>query len=133
VRHSAARTATPEKIKRKKMAMEISEELTDGIAALELKGRIDSNSAPGLQDRMSELVRSGCTGLIVDFRHVAYISSAGFRALLIAAQQGEASRCAVALCGIAGEVRRMFEMGAFDQVFTILGSREECAAHLAAR
>jgi hypothetical protein len=24
----------------------------------------------------------------------------------------------------------MFEMGAFDEVFTILGTREECAAHL---
>src|SRR5262245_42099709 len=115
------------------MAMEITEELRDGIAAVEVKGRIDSASAPGLQEKLSQLVGSGCTGLIVDFRHVAYISSAGFRALLIAAQQGESMRCTVALCGIAGEVRRMFEMGAFDQVFTILGTREECAAHLAAR
>jgi len=115
------------------MAMEISEESHDGIAALGIKGRIDNNSAPGLQERMSQLVRSGCSGVIVDFRHVAYISSAGFRALLIAAQLGESSRCAVALCGIVGEVRRMFEMAAFDQVFTILATREECAAHLAAR
>ena len=115
------------------MPMEISEVLAEGIAALELKGRIDSTTAQGLQERMSALVGSGCKGLIVDFRNVIYISSAGFRALLIAAQLGESSRCAVALCGIAGEVRRMFEMGAFDQVFTILSTREECAAHLAMR
>ena len=115
------------------MAIEITEDRKDGIAALAVRGRIDSTSAPGLQEKMSQLVASGCTGLIVDFRNVAYISSAGFRALLIAAQQGEATRCAMALCGIAGEVRRMFEMAAFDQVFTILGTPEECAAHLAAR
>jgi anti-sigma B factor antagonist len=115
------------------MAMEISEELRDGIAALEVKGRIDSTTAGNLQEKLGELVASGCSGLIVDFRQVMYISSAGFRALLIAAQLGESSRCALALCGIAGEVRRMFEMGAFDQVFTILATREECAAHLAAR
>ena len=113
--------------------MEISEDLRDGIASLEVKGRIDSTSAPGLQEKMTQLVSSGCKGLIVDFRNVIYISSAGFRALLIAAQQGESARCSVTLCGIAGEVRRMFEMGAFDQVFTILGTREDCAAHLAAR
>ena len=113
--------------------MEITEALNDGIAALELKGHIDSTTAGGLQDRMSQLVGSGARGLIVDFRNVIYISSAGFRALLIAAQLGESKRCAVALCGVAGEVRRMFEMGAFDQVFTILATREECAAHLAAR
>jgi anti-sigma B factor antagonist len=115
------------------MAMEMIEAVTDGIAALELRGRIDSTTAAGLQERMSRLVGSGCKGVIVDFRDVIYISSAGFRALLIAAQQGEGRRCALALCGIAGEVRRMFEMAAFDQVFTILATREECAAHLAAR
>lgn len=115
------------------MAMEMTEAVNDGIAALELKGRIDSTTAGGLQERMSQLVGSGCKGVIVDFRDVIYISSAGFRALLIAAQQGEGRRCTLALCGIAGEVRRMFEMAAFDQVFTILATREECAAHLAAR
>jgi anti-sigma B factor antagonist len=115
------------------MAMEMSEALTDGVAELELKGRIDSTTAGGLQERMSQLVASGCKGLIVDFREVMYISSAGFRALLIAAQLGESRRCAVALCGVVGEVRRMFEIAAFDQVFTILPTREECAAHLAAR
>jgi anti-anti-sigma factor len=113
--------------------MEITQELKDGIASLSIKGRIDSTTASNLQSRLIELVRSGCRGMIVDFRQVAYISSAGFRALLIAAKEGEATRCVLTLCGVAGEVRRMFEMGAFDEVFTILGTREECAAHLAAR
>lgn len=115
------------------MALEITEDREGRIAALAVKGRIDSTSASSLQEKLTQLVSSGCTGLIVDFRNVAYISSAGFRALLIAAQAGESMRCAMALCGIAGEVRRMFEMAAFDQVFTILGTREECAAHLAGR
>jgi len=112
--------------------MEIIEVRDGGIAALELKGRIDSSSAGGLQQRLTELVGSGCTGMILDFRHVAYISSAGFRALLIAARQGGESHCALAFCGVVGEVRRMFEIGAFDEVFTILGTREECTQHLTA-
>jgi anti-anti-sigma factor len=111
--------------------MEIIEVLDGGIAALEVKGRIDSTTAGTLQARLSDLVRSGCSGLIVDFKQVAYISSAGFRALLIAAKLGEDSRCALALCGVVGEVRRMFEIGAFDEVFTILATRQDCAKHLA--
>jgi anti-anti-sigma factor len=114
------------------MAMQITEDLRDGIAALQLAGRVDSTTATGLQERLSQHVRSGCRGLIIDFKQVMYISSAGFRALLIAAQLGEGTRCSITLCGIGGEVRRMFEMGAFDQVFTILATREECASHLAA-
>jgi len=112
------------------MAIQITQDAEGGIPALAVSGRIDSTTAGNLQERLSELVRSGASGLIVDMRHVAYISSAGFRALLIAAQLGESTRCSIALCGIAGEVRRMFEMGAFDQVFTILATREECVAHL---
>ena len=112
--------------------MEITQELQDGIAALSIKGRIDSTTADGLQGTLLEVVRSGCRGMIVDFRQVAYISSAGFRALLIAAKEGETTRCALALCGVVGEVRRMFEMGAFEEVFSIHATREECAAHLAA-
>lgn len=112
--------------------IEIIETRNGGIAAVEVKGRIDSTTAVSLQERLSDLVRSGCTGLIVDFKQVAYISSAGFKALLIAARLGEDTRCALTLCGIAGEARRMFEIGGFDQVFTILGTREECAERLAA-
>jgi anti-anti-sigma factor len=112
--------------------MQITEVRDGGITSIELRGRIDSSTAPGLQERLVALVQSGCTGLILDFRHVAYISSAGFRALLIAARQGEQSRCVLAFCGVLGEVRRMFEIGAFDDVFTILATREECTQHVAA-
>jgi anti-sigma B factor antagonist len=112
--------------------MEFTQDLKDGIAALAIKGRIDSTTADSLQGKLLELVRSGCRGLVVDFRQVAYISSAGFRALLIAAKQGESSRCGLALCGVVGEVQRMFEMGAFEEVFTIVSTREEATAHLSA-
>jgi anti-anti-sigma factor len=112
--------------------MEIIETQLGGMAAVDLKGRIDSTAAGLLQERLIALVRSGCSGLIVDFKLVPYISSAGFKALLIAAKQGEASDCTLALCGIVGEVRRMFEIAAFDQVFTILATREECIEQIAA-
>lgn len=111
--------------------MEMVETQLDTVAALEVKGRIDSTTAGSLQERLTAMVKSGCTGLIVDFKQVAYISSAGFKALLVAAKYGDDSRCALLLCGIVGEVRRMFEIGAFDQVFTILGTRDECVAQLA--
>ena len=112
--------------------MELIETEQGGVAAVQVTGRIDSTTAASLQARLTDLVHSGCTGLIVDFEQVAYISSAGFRALLIAAKAGESRHCTLTLCGIAGEVRRTFEMGALDQVFTILGTREECAERLMA-
>lgn len=111
--------------------MVINEMRLDGIATVEVIGRIDSATSGLLQEHLLALVRSNCTGLIVDFRLVPYISSAGFKALLIAAKHGEESGCTLALCGIVGEVRRMFEIAAFDQVFAIHGTREECMEKLA--
>lgn len=112
--------------------MEIFETQFGSVAVVEVRGRIDSTTVDGLQERLSALVQSGCTGLVIDFKQVEYISSVGFKVLLITARQGAAACCALALCGVVGEVRRMFEIGAFDQVFTILGTREECIERLTA-
>jgi anti-sigma B factor antagonist len=112
--------------------MEVIETQVDATAIVEVRGRIDSTTASGLQQRLQKPIESGLTGIVVDFSQVQYISSAGFKALLIAAKLGEKSGCSVALCGVVGEIRRMFEIAAFDQVFTILDTREACVRHLAA-
>jgi len=112
--------------------MEIIETRIHAVVVIDVKGRIDSTSAGPLQERLSGLARSDCAGLVIDFKQVPYISSAGFKALLIAAKHGEESGCALVLCGVVGEVRRMFEIAAFDQVFSILATRKECIEQLAA-
>ncbi|MDH4190415.1 MAG: STAS domain-containing protein [Betaproteobacteria bacterium] len=101
--------------------------------AIEVRGRIDSSTASDLQERLCALVRGGQAGLIVDLSQVAYLSSAGFRALLVAAKAGEDGGCHLALCGLNGEVRRLFTIGGFDEVFLIQSSREDCALQLRAR
>jgi anti-anti-sigma regulatory factor len=45
----------------------------------------------------------------IDLKHLVYISSAGFRAL----------------CSLSSEVQRLFDLGAFTDLFVIYGSREE--------
>ena len=113
--------------------MEIAERRIDEIAIAELRGRVDSTTADEVEARLFSLVQSGCSGLVIDFRQVAYMSSAGFRVLLVAARAAQSSRCELALCEIDGELRRLFEMGGFDEIFTVLPTRDECVAHLRAR
>jgi len=111
--------------------MEITEIQSGTVTAVAVKGRIDGATAGPLRDRLSKLIASGLSRLVVDFREVAYISSAGFRTLLIIAKQSEDAAGHLALCGISSEVRRLFEIAAFTDLFLILPNREEAIAELA--
>jgi len=56
---------------------------------------------------------------VVDLKSIACISSAGFHVLLDANRTVAKRQGKLALCGVIGEVRRLFEIGAFDEMFLI--------------
>jgi len=64
--------------------MEIAEQHAGEITVVEVKGRIDSNTAKVFGERLTGLIKDGRARLVVDFKQIIYISSAGFRALLVA-------------------------------------------------
>ncbi len=105
--------------------MELIESSTDGVTVVEPRGRMDTAGAKPFGDRMIELIRSGSRQIVVDLKHIQYISSAGFRALLIARKQSADTQGRLVLCGLSAEVRRLFEISAFTDMFTICGTREE--------
>jgi anti-sigma B factor antagonist len=110
--------------------MEIDATPLDNVTAVAVKGRVDSTNAEGLKERLSEIIRSGSSQLVIDLKDVIYISSAGFRTLLIAARAVEQASGRLVLCGIAGEVKRLFDIAAFTELFTILPTRDEAVAVL---
>jgi anti-sigma B factor antagonist len=99
--------------------MKLVEDVIDHVTVLEAYGRIDSTTAKELGDRLMALVQVGQSATVVDLKNIAYISSAGFRVLLIANRVANEKRGKLALCGVIGEVRRLFEMGEFTQRFLI--------------
>ncbi len=110
--------------------MEIAEQCAGGVTILEAKGRIDSNTAKVFENRLAELIKPGRTRLIVDLKNIIYISSAGFRALLVAGRLAEDSKGVLALCTLSTEVQRLFDLGSFTDLFMIYPSREEAIAQL---
>jgi len=100
------------------------------VTVVEVAGRIDSNTAKEFGDKLTGLIRSGRTRLVVDFKNIVYISSAGFRALLVTAKLADETSGRFALCGLTAEVRRLFDLGAFTDLFPIFSSREEGLANL---
>ena len=108
--------------------MELTEIRVDGAAGVAVKGRIDSTTSWVLGDKLASLVHDGKPRIVVDFTDVVYISSAGFRALLIANKLCEDAGGQLALCVVDGEVKRLFEIAAFTDLFQIFSGREEAIA-----
>jgi anti-anti-sigma factor len=81
--------------------------------------------------RLQELITSGEAAVLVDLSRVIYLTSAGFRALMVGAHEARKKAARLALCSISAQVRELFEMGDLLSVFTIYPSREEAIAKLA--
>ena len=80
--------------------------------------------------RLGGLISSGVSTILVDLASVMYLTSAAFRALLVANRDIGAKNGRLALCGVMGQVRELFEMGGLLNVFTIYPSREEALSKL---
>jgi anti-anti-sigma factor len=105
--------------------MEIVESRSAGVVVVEPRGRMDSTTAKVFGDRIIELIRSGSHHLLIDLQHVLYISSAGFRSLLIARKLIDELQGKIVLCGMSAEIRRLFEIGRFTDLFLVCATRDE--------
>jgi anti-sigma B factor antagonist len=107
--------------------MEIAEEYAADFTIVDVKGRIDSASAKALADKLTSLTEAGRSRLVVDLGQVDYISSAGFRVLLVAARLAEGANGTLSLCRLSPEVQKLFELAAFTDLFEILLSRPKAS------
>jgi anti-sigma B factor antagonist len=98
--------------------MEITKRDEDGVAIVQPSGRIDTNSAKLFGEKLADIVR-GSDRLVIDFQQTSYISSAGFRSLLIARKMVGEKQGKLVLCGMSAEIRRVFAIGAFTELFVI--------------
>ena len=110
--------------------MKLMEEMAEDVTVLEAHGRLDSTTAKEFGDRLAALVQAGRNAIVVDLKDIAYISSAGFRALLIANRATAESQGKLALCGVIGGVKRLFEISSLTELFLICQTRADGIAKL---
>lgn len=84
---------------------------------IEIAGRLDTTTAPALDKTISESV-GNTTNLVLDFKDLEYISSAGLRVLL-AAQKKMQKVGSMRLINVCEEVMDVFEMTGFADILTI--------------
>jgi anti-anti-sigma factor len=105
--------------------MELKQQLVGQVTLIEVVGRVDSANAPIMQDRVASLIAGGTASILLDLANVEYISSAGFRSLLILAKQASQAKARFGLCSLSPKLRRLFDLGGFLDLLPIASTREE--------
>lgn len=84
---------------------------------IQLEGRLDTTSAPELLEELNKSL-TGITSLIIDFKDLEYISSAGLRVILVAQQQmSEQGKMVVK--NVNENIMEIFELTGFVEILTI--------------
>ena len=84
---------------------------------IELVGRLDTTTAPAL-DKTINNDMEGTKNLVLDFKSLEYISSAGLRVLL-GAQKKMQKIGSMKVINVCEEVMEVFEMTGFADILTI--------------
>jgi anti-anti-sigma factor len=110
--------------------MEISEQRLGDIIVLSPLGRVNNETSPEFQTRLLSSVGSAATKVLIDFSGVEYISSAGLRALMMAAKQSKAIDGRLAIAGLTPMVKEIFGISRFSLVVQVFETTAEAIAVL---
>lgn len=85
---------------------------------IEIKGRVDSSTAPQLTQALDKAMENGRYKLALDLSGLEYMSSAGFRALLAAQRTCKRyNRGEVVLAAVPVRIREALELAGFTELF----------------
>lgn len=98
--------------------MEIREQSQGNIIILEPVGRLDSLSCREFEARLLAALEQ-CGSVVVDCAALDYISSAGLRALLVAAKRNRTSGGRLVLATLRDSIREVFDISGFTTIFAI--------------
>ena len=96
--------------------MDIKKVLDGGKLTVSVDGRLDTNTAPELQNEIAQL--GNVDELVFDFENLVYISSAGLRVLMVA-KKGMSDKGDVKVINASDDVKEIFDITGFSSILTI--------------
>jgi anti-sigma B factor antagonist len=98
--------------------IQLTEEVRAGWCVVAAHGRADSNSADDLEAALRRAIEQNAK-VAADFAGLAYISSAGLRAVLQAARAAQERHIEFAVCRLSAPARKVFDMSGMRHILRI--------------
>ena len=97
------------------MEIKVTQEGTQTSFAI--VGRLDTNTAPQLEDFAGKLYEQGVKDIEIDMSECDFVSSAGLR-VIVAMQKRAATGGSLVFCDVRPEVMEVFQMTGFEKILT---------------
>ena len=98
--------------------MEINKTTDGDTTILSLSGRLDTMTAPQLQEALAEVMPMAAITEL-DFTEIDYVSSAGLRVLLLGEKGAKASGKKMKLKNVSRDIMEVFEMTGFASILSV--------------
>lgn len=85
--------------------------------AIAIVGRLDTNTAPQLEEYANGLYEKSINDIAIDMKECDFVSSAGLR-VIVAMQKHATTSGSLVFCNVRSEVMEVFEMTGFDKILT---------------
>lgn len=100
--------------------MTIDETAHDEVLVLRPHGRLDTLSANEFQTLLLARISAGKLQLVIDFANLAFLSSAGLRALLVGAKRMQADGGTLVFCNLSAPIRNVFELSGMLTILSVV-------------
>jgi len=105
----------------------INTDVMQPVAFMQVKGRVDSETAPELESALSDLLMSNRNKIILNLQAVEFLSSAGLRALVKALKQAQESGGDLRLASVSEPIEVILRTVGMLQMFKLFSTSEEAA------
>ncbi len=95
------------------------------VSIINLKGFLDAHTAPLLENEFTKLIDTKRFNIVVDFRDLAYISSAGLGVFMAYIEKIRDNNGDIKLAGMTDRVYNIFDLLGFPLLYEIYKSEEE--------
>ena len=101
---------------------------TQSISIMNVKGRVDSNTAPELDSALENLLKNEKNKIVLNLKAVDYLSSAGLRALVKALKEAQQSGGDLHLAAVSEPIEVVLRTVGMLQMFKMYSSEQEAMA-----
>ncbi len=108
--------------------MEISTEEIKQVSVMAVSGRVDSATAPDLENSLKKLLEAEKTQIVLDLKNVEYMSSAGLRAMVSTLKAVKRVNGDLRLASPSPRVEEVLRLAGLTSIFSIHPTRDEAVA-----
>ncbi|HEY8638378.1 MAG TPA: STAS domain-containing protein [Solirubrobacteraceae bacterium] len=95
-----------------------------------VKGEIDLFTAPELKQTLTDAIEGGKTRLVVDLTETTFLDSTALGVLIGAVKRLRSRDGALVIVNVDSNIAKTFEITGLDQIFSIVGRRDEAISAL---